>query len=57
MAKPVFGTLLLWGHRGIDPARLGLNIHDYGGDPTARMEKKAVGESHNGNTNGSSNAV
>lgn len=23
MAKPVFGTLLLWGHRNIDPARLG----------------------------------
>ena len=21
MAKPVFGALLLWGHRGIDPAR------------------------------------
>ena len=23
MAKPVFGALLLWGHRGIDPGRLG----------------------------------
>lgn len=23
MAKPVFGTLLLWGHRNIDPTRLG----------------------------------
>lgn len=23
MAKPVFGALLIWGHRGIDPARLG----------------------------------
>lgn len=22
-AKPVFGALLLWGHRNIDPARLG----------------------------------
>jgi len=22
-AKPVFGALLIWGHRGIDPARLG----------------------------------
>ncbi|KAK5114200.1 hypothetical protein LTR85_010265 [Meristemomyces frigidus] len=28
-AKPVFGALLIWGHRGIDPARLGLHIHDY----------------------------
>jgi bacteriorhodopsin len=23
MAKPVFGALLIWGHRGIEPARLG----------------------------------
>ena len=29
LAKPVFGALLIWGHRGIDPARLGLNIRDY----------------------------
>ncbi|KAM0718113.1 hypothetical protein Q7P37_006445 [Cladosporium fusiforme] len=28
-AKPIFGALLIWGHRGIDPARLGLHIHDY----------------------------
>jgi bacteriorhodopsin len=27
-AKPVFGALLLWGHRNIDPARLGLRIRD-----------------------------
>nr|OQO32307.1 hypothetical protein B0A51_00366 [Rachicladosporium sp. CCFEE 5018] len=29
MAKPVFGALLIWGHRNIDPAALGLHIHDY----------------------------
>lgn len=29
MAKPVFGALLLWGHRNIDPARLGLHVRDY----------------------------
>lgn len=29
MAKPVFGALLLFGHRNIDPARLGLHIRDY----------------------------
>ena len=29
MAKPVFGILLLWGHRNIDPAVLGLHIRDY----------------------------
>ena len=23
LAKPVFGALLIWGHRGIDPGRLG----------------------------------
>ncbi|KAI4165192.1 MAG: hypothetical protein LQ342_001060 [Letrouitia transgressa] len=34
MAKPVFGTLLLWGHRNIDPTRLGLNIRDYQDDHT-----------------------
>jgi len=29
LAKPVFGALLIWGHRNIDPATLGLRIHDY----------------------------
>lgn len=28
-AKPVFGALLIWGHRNIDPSELGLHIHDY----------------------------
>ncbi|KAI9808610.1 MAG: hypothetical protein M1825_003760 [Sarcosagium campestre] len=32
-AKPVFGALLLWGHRNIDPARLGVTIRDYHQDP------------------------
>jgi bacteriorhodopsin len=27
-AKPVFGALLIWAHKGIDPARLGLAIKD-----------------------------
>ena len=35
MAKPVFGAMLLWGHRNIDPGRLGLHIRDYGDDPAA----------------------
>lgn len=30
LAKPVFGALLLFGHRNIDPERLGLNIEKYG---------------------------
>ena len=29
LAKPVFGAMLIFGHRNIDPARLGLYIHDY----------------------------
>ncbi|KAL9603235.1 MAG: hypothetical protein Q9219_001254 [cf. Caloplaca sp. 3 TL-2023] len=33
LAKPVFGALLLWGHRNIDPARLGLHVRDYEDDP------------------------
>ena len=33
LAKPVFGALLLLGHRDIDPARLGLRIRDYDEDP------------------------
>lgn len=28
-AKPVFGALLIWGHRNINPGDLGLHIHDY----------------------------
>lgn len=29
LAKPVFGALLIWGHRGIDPARLGSKLSHY----------------------------
>lgn len=29
LAKPVFGALLLYGHRNIDPALLGIHIRDY----------------------------
>jgi len=29
LAKPVFGALLIWGHRNIDPAVLGLHIRAY----------------------------
>lgn len=45
MAKPVFGFLLLWGHRNIDPALLGLTIRDYDEQPgiAPTHEKRAVG--------------
>ncbi|KAF2034448.1 family A G protein-coupled receptor-like protein [Setomelanomma holmii] len=38
LAKPVFGALLIWGHRNIDLTRLGLSIKDYEGD--ALIEEK-----------------
>jgi bacteriorhodopsin len=40
LAKPVFGALLLWGHRDIDPARLGLDIRDYDGDAVVHEKNK-----------------
>jgi len=42
LAKPVFGALLIWGHRNIEPERLGLHIRDYDEDPVIR-EKRAPG--------------
>ena len=42
LAKPVFGAILLFGHRNIDPARLGLHIRDYDEDPAI------VGGTHSG---------
>lgn len=44
MAKPVFGALLLWGHRGIDPARLGLSIREYDDDPSVVRGTRDVHE-------------
>ena len=40
MAKPIFGALLLFGHRKIDPARLGLRIKDYDGDHSVNGHEK-----------------
>jgi bacteriorhodopsin len=42
LAKPVFGALLLWGHRNIDPATLGLHIRDYD-DAMHPTEKSGFG--------------
>ncbi|KAI9740076.1 MAG: ion channel activity [Claussenomyces sp. TS43310] len=39
LAKPCFGALLLWGHRNIDPAILGLHIRDY--DDEIVVDEKA----------------
>lgn len=46
LAKPVFGALLIWGHRNIDITRLGLNIREPGmtnPSSTLRSEKTATG--------------
>lgn len=51
-AKPIFGALLIWGHRGIDPARLGLEIRDYTGEDMAVSEKRRRNDAANG-SNGS----
>lgn len=54
-AKPVFGALLIWGHRGIDPARLGLTISDYTEKDTAvkgNGHSNGATNGHNGVTNG-----
>ncbi|KAF2724705.1 family A G protein-coupled receptor-like protein [Polychaeton citri CBS 116435] len=42
LAKPCFGALLLFGHRNIDPARLGLHIHDYDEKDDAIKDKPAA---------------
>ena len=61
LAKPVFGALLLWGHRNIDPARLGLHIRDYDEDPAIVGGTHAAhhGEKHprNGTNSGVDNGV
>lgn len=42
LAKPVFGALLIWGHRNIDPSLLGLAINDYDGDAVVHEKRKPV---------------
>lgn len=52
LAKPVFGALLIFGHRNIEPARLGLHIRDYEGDSVVHGGEKShapVGSNGNGN--------
>lgn len=43
LAKPIFGFLLLWGHRNIDPAVLGLNIRDYEDEALHHEKRVPVG--------------
>jgi bacteriorhodopsin len=46
LAKPGFGALLLWGHRNIDPAVLGLHIRDYADAPATRHINQKEKDSH-----------
>lgn len=55
LAKPVFGALLIWGHRGIDPARLGLRIRDYDEDPA--ITRGIGGEKTNGHQTGATDGT
>ncbi|KAJ4384089.1 hypothetical protein N0V86_000934 [Didymella sp. IMI 355093] len=40
LAKPCFGALLIWGHRNIDPATIGMAILDYEDDTAVRRGEK-----------------
>lgn len=63
IAKPVFGVLLLHGHRNIDPGRLGLRLRDYDDHPTHGSthagphgsEKTGNGVGHDGTDVGGTN--
>lgn len=68
LAKPVFGFLLIWGHKNIDPSALGLHIRE-AGVSTAHVQKEHHGGDHghigsgvyngayNGTPNGAHNGV
>ena len=62
IAKPVFGFLLIFGHKNIDPATLGLNIRDVGDHSTttttsAPREKRGLFGRKNNATNGATNGT
>jgi bacteriorhodopsin len=50
LAKPVFGALLLWGHRNIDLSRLGLNIRDPAETGVPGGEKRGTNAATTNNT-------
>jgi bacteriorhodopsin len=56
LAKPVFGALLLWGHRNIDPATLGLHITDYADTERVIVEKDGHHPVHNAGGVGTHNS-
>lgn len=60
LAKPVFGAILLFGHRNIDPIQIGLHIRDYD-EAIDSNEKAGFGSAaarnpnNNNNNNGAAN--
>ncbi|KAI9755234.1 MAG: hypothetical protein M4579_004366 [Chaenotheca gracillima] len=56
LAKPIFGIMLLIGHRNIEPSRLGLTMRDYE-DPVAATGGVHEKHHHNGVNNGVNNGV
>jgi len=52
LAKPLFGALLIFGHKNIDPAVLGLHIRDYEGPIPHEKIHDGLGSApaHHGNT-------
>ncbi|KAH8776955.1 hypothetical protein BGZ57DRAFT_357872 [Hyaloscypha finlandica] len=60
LAKPVFGAILLFGHRNIDPTQIGLHIRDYD-ESIDSNEKAGFGSAaarnpnNNNNNNGAAN--
>lgn len=51
-AKPIFGAILIFGHRNIDLDRLGLHIGSYHSDGAVNIGSKSVANGSNGATNG-----
>lgn len=52
LAKPVFGAMLIFGHKNIEPSRLGLRIRDYDEDPAVHGALKGEKGTHTNGTNG-----
>lgn len=54
LSKVAFGAIMIWGHRNIDPGRLGLHIREYDEDIALHAGRKdyagGVGGYHNGVT-------
>jgi bacteriorhodopsin len=55
LAKPVFGALLIFGHRNIDPASLGLHLKDY--DDSNQVIEKDGSRANNGNNGVANNGA